>query len=117
MNEEAQKHVDESWKDTVGREKAAGEDPASGKKGPVEVTFGLFVAGLMIECLIALGDMENPATRKKEPNLQHARVLIDTIEMLRTKTKNNLNKDEEEAVNSMLYDLRMRYVSKFAPTE
>jgi len=32
--------------------------------------------------------------------------------MLQKKTKNNLEKDEKEALNSMLYDLRMRFVSK-----
>jgi hypothetical protein len=38
--------------------------------------------------------------------------LIDTLEMLKEKTKNNLSKDEDEAMGSILYDLRMRFVAK-----
>ncbi|MDP3791963.1 MAG: DUF1844 domain-containing protein [Candidatus Omnitrophota bacterium] len=109
--DEMKKHVDESWKDAVAKEK---ETP--GVKGdsqaPIEVTFGLFITGLMMEALISLGDLENPVTHKKEANIQHAKLLIDTIEMLQHKTKGNLDKDEEDAINSMLYDLRMRFVAK-----
>jgi hypothetical protein len=32
--------------------------------------------------------------------------------MLKEKTKNNLSKDEDEAMDSILYDLRMRFVAK-----
>ena len=77
-----------------------------------EVSFGLFITGLMMEAVMALGDLENPVTHKKELNLQHAKILIDTLEMLKEKTKNNLSKDEDEAINSILYDLRMRFVAK-----
>jgi hypothetical protein len=86
------------------------------KKGagepPIEVSFGLFITGLMMEAVMALGDLENPVTHKKEPNLQHAKIIIDTLEMLKEKTKNNLSKDEDEAMSSILYDLRMRFVTK-----
>lgn len=78
----------------------------------VEISFGLFITGLMMEAMMALGDLENPVTHKKESNLQHAKILIDTLEMLKEKTKNNLSKDEDEAMNSILYDLRMRFVAK-----
>jgi len=77
-----------------------------------EVSFGLFITGLMMEALMALGDMEDPVTHKKEQNLQHTKILIDTLEMLKEKTKNNLSKDEDEAMDSILYDLRMRFVAK-----
>ena len=76
------------------------------------MNFSLFITGLMMEAMMALGDMENPVTRKKEMNLEHAKMLIDTLEMLSEKTKNNLSKDEDEAMSSVLYDLRMRFVAK-----
>ncbi|MCX5666299.1 MAG: DUF1844 domain-containing protein [Candidatus Omnitrophica bacterium] len=78
----------------------------------IEVSFSLFITGLMMEAVMALGDMENPVTHKKEPNLEHAKIIIDTLEMLKEKTKNNLSKDEDEAMSSILYDLRMRFVTK-----
>ena len=108
--ENAKKRVDESWKEAVGKEK---ETTESKKDEPaMEVSFGIFITGLMMEAVMALGDMENPATHKKEPNLRHAKILIDTLEMLKEKTKNNLSKDEDEAMSSILYDLRMRFVAK-----
>jgi len=111
MSDEIKKHIDESWKEAVQKEKAAGEIKKS-DRAPVEVSFGLFITGLMMESMMALGDLENPMTHKKEPNLEHAKILIDTLEMLKEKTKNNLSKDEDEAMDSMLYDLRMRFAAK-----
>ena len=106
----AGKKVDESWKEAARKERAA-VDITKGEH-PIEVSFGLFITGLMMEAVMALGDLENPVTHKKEINMQHAKILIDTLEMLGDKTKNNLSKDEEDAMNSILYDLRMRFVAK-----
>ncbi len=111
MGDEIKKHVDESWKETVRKEKETG-DIKGGTQAPPEVSFGLFVTGLMMEAMMALGDMEHPVTHKKELNLAHAKILVDTLEMLKEKTKNNLSKDEDEAMGSILYDLRMRFVAK-----
>lgn len=107
--EDVKKSVDESWKDAVKKEAAQTKD---GETPAMEVSFGLFITGLMMEALIALGELEHPVTKKKESNTQHARILIDTLEMLQKKTKGNLSKDEEEAMEAMLYDLRMRFVNK-----
>jgi len=108
--DEMKKHVDESWKEAVQKEKEV--DLSKEGAQPIEVSFSLFITGLMMEALMSLGDLENPVTHKKEINTQHAKLIIDTLEMLQKKTKNNLEKDEKEALNSMLYDLRMRFVSK-----
>lgn len=82
------------------------------KEKDVEVTFGLFISGLMMEALVALGDLENPVTKKKETSLPHAKFIIDTLSMLKDKTKGNLAKDESDALEAVLYDLRMRFVEK-----
>jgi hypothetical protein len=109
--DEIKKHVDESWKETVQKEKETG-GPKEEAQAPMEVSFGLFITGLVMEALISLGDLENPVTHKKEANIQHAKLLIDTLEMLQQKTKGNLDKDELDTLNSMLYDLRIRFVAK-----
>ena len=106
--EKIEKHVDESWKETVKEEKKKEESPSV----PIEVTFGLFISGLMMEALIAMGEIENPATKKKEFNEMHAKFIIDTLALLKDKTRNNLAKDEAEGLESILYDLRMRFVAK-----
>ena len=110
MGDETKKDVDESWKDAVHKEKNTVD--AKGGERPMDVNFGLFITGLMMEAMMALGDLEHPVTHKKDPNLEHAKILIDTLEMLKEKTKNNLSKEEGEAINSILYDLRIRFVAK-----
>lgn len=103
------KKVDESWKDTVAKEKAK-EGPA--REQMPEVTFSVFISGLMMEALIALGDVEHPVTKKKELSIPHARFIIETLSMLKDKTRNNLSKDEDVSFEAILYDLRMRFVQK-----
>lgn len=77
-----------------------------------EVTFSLFISGLLMESLIALGDMEHPVTKKKELSVPHAKFIIETLAMLKDKTKGNLTKEEESSFEAVLYDLRMRFVQK-----
>lgn len=77
-----------------------------------EVNFTVFISGLMMEGIIALGDMEHPVTKKKEVSLAHAKFIIDTVSMLQEKTKNNLAQDESAMLDSVLYDLRMRFLAK-----
>ncbi len=107
--EELKKKVDEAWKESVEKEIEGSQD-SSAKE--IEVTFGLFISGLMMEALIALGEVENPVTKTKESNQLHAKFIIDTLGMLEEKTKNNLSKEEQDALEALLYDLRMRFVEK-----
>jgi len=109
MGEDIKKKSDDTWKESVEKEKKAID--AAGLEGP-EVTFGLFISGLFIEALIALGEAENPLTKKKEVDPVHAKFIIDTLDMLKDKTINNLTKDEESSLDAILYDLRMIFMSK-----
>ncbi|HXI85373.1 MAG TPA: DUF1844 domain-containing protein [Verrucomicrobiae bacterium] len=70
------------------------------------------------QAMIALGKLANPATGKAEKNLPAARLFIDTLEMLESKTKGNLNSDETKVLHATLTDLRLMFVeeSKSPPT-
>lgn len=103
------KKVDESWKEAVEKEKKTADE---GPEVPIEASFQLFITGLMMEALIALGEVESPVSKKKEFNPVHAKFIIDTLDMLKGKTKNNLTKDESGMVEAVLYELKMKYVSK-----
>lgn len=117
-----QKKVDESWKEQVEREKqppaAAPATPAEQppeqehEQGPPEARFDLFVSGLTMDALIALGDIPHPVTKKPMPNLEHARYLIDLLGVLGEKTRGNLSVDEERLLKDALYQLRTRYLAK-----
>ncbi len=108
--EDLSKKVDESWKEAVLKDKTASSGPKA--PGVPDMTFGLFISGLLMEALIALGDAEHPVTKKKELSAPHAKFIIETLAMLRDKTKNNLTKEEEDSLEAVLYDLRMRFVQK-----
>ena len=64
------------------------------------------------QAMIALGKLANPATGKAEKNMAAARLFIDTLEMLESKTKGNLNSDETKVLHATLTDLRLMYVEE-----
>ena len=127
MDEPLKKRVDESWKEQAEREKQTAEAAAQsggpkasprtpeaglGAEEVPEARFDLFVSGLAMEALIALGDMPHPTTRKQEANLPQAKYLIDLLGVLEEKTKGNLAAEEEKLLKDALYQLRMRYLAK-----
>ena len=75
------------------------------------VTFSTFVLGLSTQALLHLGEIEDPVSRRIERDLEGAKQLIDILGILREKTRNNLEQGEENLLDSILYDLRMRYVA------
>ena len=62
--------------------------------------------------MIAMGRLENPLTGKKDINLDQARFLIDTLEIIEQKTKGNLSSEEESLFKESLFNLRMMYVEE-----
>lgn len=106
---EKDKIVDEEWKKHIQQEKEK-EEEGEGPSLP-EPSFVLFVSGLATQALIALGEIENPITHRKEKNLAQARFTIDTLNILEEKTKGNLTPDEEKYLTGILYDLRMSYMA------
>jgi hypothetical protein len=75
-----------------------------------EVTFSTFVYSLSTSSLVHLGEIPEPISQKMDKNLPLAKQTIDILGILQEKTKGNLTQEEENLLNSFLYDLRMRYV-------
>lgn len=105
--EEQKKKVDESWKSQINKEKKEAEDKNETYHEP---TFTVFLSSLGMQAMIAMGRLENPLSGKTEMNLEHARFLIDTLEILKEKTKGNLTSQEETLLEESLFNLRMMYV-------
>ena len=74
------------------------------------VTFSTFVLGLSTQALLHLGEIPDPVTHAVARDLEAAKQVIDILGILREKTRNNLEPGEETLLDSVLYDLRMRYV-------
>ena len=73
-------------------------------------SFVLFVQKLAYQALITLGVVENPLTRTREPNLGHARAVIDDLMMLREKTRGNLSPEEEQQLTQVVGELQRHFV-------
>ncbi len=108
--EEQNKNIDENWKEAAEKEKANLEK--EGKPVPPEPDFSFFVTTLSLQASIDLGRVPNPVTNKKEENLVQAKFLIDTLGMLKEKTKGNLTPEEANFMENVLYELRMQYIAK-----
>jgi hypothetical protein len=75
-----------------------------------EITFSAFLLSLSSSAFAALGDIPEPAAGEARKNLSLAKQTIDLLGMLREKTRNNLDPEEESLFDYLLYDLRMRYI-------
>lgn len=108
--DEIKKNIDESWKETVEKEKESLKK--EGKFRPPEPDFNFFITTLSLQTSIALGIVPNPVTNKNEEDLTQAKFLIDTLGMLKEKTKGNLSTEEMNLLENLLYELRMQYIAK-----
>ncbi len=75
------------------------------------VDFHTFVLSLGSSALLHLGELEHPEGGATEKDLPLAKHTIDILSMLEEKTKGNLTSAEEKLMESLLYDLRLRYVN------
>jgi hypothetical protein len=98
--------------DEAGQPSAAAPPPptAEAPRADEPVTFSTFVLGLSTQALLHLGEIPDPVSNTTERDLGAAKHVIDILALLRDKTRSNLEPDEEALLDSMLYDLRMRYV-------
>jgi Domain of unknown function (DUF1844) len=110
-----------SFTDEAGaREEAPAAPPAAANaagvtaEAPVAafppVDFHTFVLSLGSSALLHLGEIENPNDGVSQKDLPLAKHTIDILVMLEEKTKGNLSIAEERLMESLLYDLRLRYV-------
>ena len=79
-------------------------------RGEGPITFSAFLMGMASSALIHLGVAPNPETGQSEKNLPLARQSLDVLDMLREKTRGNLTAEEQQLIDSLLTDLRLRYV-------
>lgn len=75
-----------------------------------EIDFSTFVISLSTQVLMHLGEIANPVSGKIEADISVAKQMIDILAMLKTKTNGNLNTNEAQMMEGILFDLRMKYV-------
>jgi hypothetical protein len=75
------------------------------------VDFHTFVLSLGSSALLHLGELEHPDAGEQQKDLPLAKHTIDILAMLQDKTKGNLTSAEDKLMESLLFDLRLRYVN------
>ena len=75
-----------------------------------EIDFGTFVMSLATSVLVHLGEVQHPEHGAEHINIPIAKQTIDILGMIRDKTRGNLNQEEAQLLDNLLYDLRMKYV-------
>jgi hypothetical protein len=131
MSEESQQPkiiVDEDWKSRVQAEKETlsqkpaaepprqepSPQPRQESPPPRELPAPdlTFIAGTMyMQALVAMGLVPNPMTGKATVQLQQAKHAIDTLDVLQRKTEGNRTTDESEAIEAMLHELRLTFIT------
>jgi hypothetical protein len=85
---------------------SAGSRPAAQRSG---IGFGEFILSLGTNAAVLLGG-EDPDRIANKADLGAAAQYIDIIQMLKEKTAGNLQPDEIRLIDTLLYDLQMRYL-------
>ncbi len=83
----------------------------------VPVNFVNFIISLSSSALVYLGEMPEPSTGRFDKNLSLAKHAIDTLDMIKEKTKGNLTEEEEKLLTQVLADLKLKYVKKMQEKE
>jgi Domain of unknown function (DUF1844) len=76
-----------------------------------QLTFTAFVLSLASSAAIHFGDLADPESGEKTaPNLEAASQMIEILSLLEQKTRGNLTPEEQQLLEQLLYELRMRFV-------
>jgi Domain of unknown function (DUF1844) len=126
QNDDAKVFIDEDWKAQVQREKEeaaraaaqapekTGEESGEGAEQAQEAgaSFLGLLDGLAAQCMLALGFIAPPDAEQITVDLNQAQYVIDTLVVLRDKTKGNLTPDEEGHLTQILSELQRGFVAR-----
>lgn len=87
-------------------------NPNHNQPDPATARFVAHLLGASEQALVFLGHAPNPVDGQRERSLPMAREVIDHLEMLETKTRGNLGKDESQILRDILTRLRLAYAEE-----
>ncbi len=103
--------AEEARKEKEAKPHAAAPAQETPGMGP-PIDFPSYILTYYTQGLVLLGEVPNPYTNKTEENLEGVRHTVDILGMLKEKTKGNLAAEEEKLLESVLYELRIKYMAK-----
>jgi hypothetical protein len=76
-----------------------------------QISFVAFIYSLAANAAVHFGDLPDPITNEQRPpDLAAAAQLIELLAMLEEKTRGNLTAEERQLLETVIFELRMRYV-------
>ena len=75
-----------------------------------EVNFSSFLLSLSSSALLHMGEIPDPQSGEQRKDMALAKQSIDILNLLKDKTTGNLTEEENNLLENLLYDLRMRFV-------
>jgi len=106
--------VDSDWKEEARKEKEELEQEPRDMPPPGEIpepSFVEMIQMIVLQASVGLGAVQDPQTGQRvSTNLPVAKHYIDLLEVLQTKTKGNLDDNEEALIDATLHELRMAFV-------
>jgi len=91
-------------------QKAVDESPCNSDMPLPQVDFSTFVLSLYSSAMVSLGEVPDPQSGKVEAHPPLAKHTIDMMTMLKDKVENGPTSDERRLMDSLLYELRMKFV-------
>ena len=75
------------------------------------INFASFVLSLAATAAVHFGDRLEPGTTEAGPvDLESAEQMIDILALLEEKTRGNLTAEERQLLETIVYELRLRFV-------
>ncbi len=96
----------------IKKEEKKTETPENQKEVLPPLDFSSLFLPFYTQALFKLGISEDPVSQKIDENIDLAKRLIDLLNLLKEKTKGNLNAEEETLLNNGLHQLKMLYMEK-----
>lgn len=90
-----------------------GTESEEARRALPPLDFSTYVLSLASSAMVCLGSLPGPDEGDKpsgKVDLPAAKQIIDILGILEEKTRNNLTEAEGKLLQSVLYDLRVRYV-------
>lgn len=102
---------DESQASSGARNAGARETQGDHRGELPKVDFSTLILSLGTTALYQMGFVPDPDSQEAAvPDPLVARQTIETLEMLREKTLGNLDEDERKLIDSLLYEIRSKFV-------
>lgn len=78
----------------------------------METNIRAIVILLLTQAMINLGEVEHPLEKNRTVNMKGARIFIDLLNVLRSKTRGNLSTGEKDYLDEVIENVETLYTRK-----